>query len=147
MEYQLLVDCLSHSGTGRDCMVHPTMYPGTGYGTSHHVPATGVANPSLIPYSQITDCQLTNRNFLLFSLSPPSPDTSLPSERLQCGKEKESIHMYTARHIPRIPPHFTCIIHKRVVLCMHKALTSTSLYPYHPPKITHQQHSPLLDPP
>ncbi len=74
-----------------------SMYPGTGYGTSHHAPETGVANPL-----SRTRRLLTVNSPTEISSSfppPPSPDTSLPSERLQSGKEKESIHMYTARHI------------------------------------------------
>ena len=43
----------SHSGPGRDCMVHPTM------------------DQRLIPYPVLTDyCQLTNRNVLLLFLLP-----------------------------------------------------------------------------
>ena len=99
MEYQLLVDCriplwngMGLYGTSdhvldtlspysRTCTMerHGTvwyippctghclsMYPGMGYGTSHHVPETGVAHP----LSQITNCHLTNRSFLLLFLLP-----------------------------------------------------------------------------
>ncbi len=70
-----------------------SMYPGTGYGTSHHVPETGVANPlsrtrRLLTVNSPTEISSS------FPCPPPSPNTS---ERLQSGKE--SIHLYTARHI------------------------------------------------
>ena len=63
-----------------------SMYPGTGY-TSHRVPETGVANPLSRTHRLLTVNSPTEISSS-FPCPPPSPDISLPSERLQSGKEK-----------------------------------------------------------
>ena len=100
---------------------------------------------SLIPYLQITNCQHQQK-------LPPSVPAPPPVVDLPCSLEKrESIHMYTARHITHAHkgPAYIPTVHASQKISPVHAQSSdiTFLYPYHPPTITHQLHSLVLDPP
>ena len=100
---------------------------------------------SLIPYLQMTNCQHQQK-------LPPSVPAPPPVVDLPCSLEKkESIHMYTARHITHAHkgPAYIPTVHASQKISPVHAQSSdiTFLYPYHPPTITHQLHSLVLDPP
>ena len=71
-----------------------SMYPGTGYGTSHHVPETGVANPLSHTHRLLTVNSPTETSSS-FPCPPPSPDTSASIRKTAVWERKRE---YTHVH-------------------------------------------------